>query len=141
MQIKQMRFKQAMQPNSLINITKKISDFVDNECRIQEGLCNIFLPHTSASLIFCENYDPAVLTDLKKFMDKLVPKDEKLYTHIAEGKDDMPSHIKTILTQNSLTVPVANKRLLLGQWQGIFLWEHRDFPRERCLYISVIGHS
>ncbi len=120
----------------LINITPLISEVV-SKANIALGLCNIFLHHTSASLIICENDDPAVLTDLEKFMQRLIPDDDSLYTHIIEGPDDMPAHIRTILTQSSLTIPITDGKLTLGTWQGIFLWEHRFESHQRKLTVTL----
>lgn len=121
----------------LINITSLISDVV-TKATIITGLCNLFLHHTSASLIICENDDPAVLSDLENFMQRLVPDGDPLYKHIIEGPDDMPAHVRTILTQSSLTIPVTNKKLALGTWQGIFLWEHRLQSHQRKVTITLV---
>lgn len=120
----------------LMDITSFISEVVAKS-NITMGLCNVFLHHTSASLIICENDDPAVLRDLEMFMQRLIPDGDILYTHIAEGPDDMPAHIRTILTQSSLTIPITNQKLALGTWQGIFLWEHRLQPHQRILTITL----
>lgn len=121
----------------LINITPSISEVVA-KANVTMGLCNIFLHHTSASLTICENDDPAVLRDLEAFMERLIPDDDTLYTHIAEGPDDMPAHIRTILTQTSLIIPVTDQKLALGTWQGVFLWEHRFQPHQRTLTVTLI---
>jgi len=119
----------------LMNITSLISDVL-SKASITMGLCNIFLNHTSASLIICENDDPAVLDDLEKFMQRLIPDGDSIYTHVIEGPDDMPAHVRTILTQSSLTIPITNKKLALGTWQGIFLWEHRLQSHQRTLTMT-----
>lgn len=106
---------------------------------IQQGLCHIFLKHTSASLMLCENYDPQVRMDLEHFLIRLVPDGDPLFKHVLEGKDDMPAHIRTVLTQISLTIPIQNGKLALGTWQGIYLYEHRYQPQERHLIITVVG--
>jgi len=104
---------------------------------VDQGMCNIFLQHTSASLIINENADPTARADLEAFLDRLVPENEPYYRHTHEGPDDMPSHIKCILTDVSLNVPVLAGRLALGTWQGIYLWEHRDHPSARSIVVSV----
>lgn len=103
------------------------------------GLLNCFLRHTSASLVIQENADPDVLSDLEDFMRRLVSRDPTLYRHTAEGPDDMPSHIRTMLTATSLNVPVRNGRLCLGAWQGLYLFEHRDAPHAREIVLHLIG--
>lgn len=94
------------------------------ESGVEEGLCTIFLRHTSASLTIQENADPSARYDLERWLNRLVPENDSLYTHTAEGPDDMPSHIKAALTSSSLSVPILGGRLALGTWQGIYLWEH-----------------
>ena len=103
------------------------------------GLCNIFLHHTSASLILCENADPSVRSDLERYFARLVPDGDPVFRHTAEGDDDMPAHVRSILTSNSLSVPISRGRLDLGTWQGIYVWEHRTDPHRRRLTITVIG--
>lgn len=121
-----------------IEITASVQEIVA-QSGVQRGLCNIFLQHTSASLIICENADPTVRSDLETFMQRLVPDGDAAYLHNAEGPDDMPAHIRSILTQCSLTIPVAEGRCSLGTWQGIYLWEHRYHLHVRNLVISVNG--
>ena len=104
---------------------------------VAEGLCNVFVPHTSASLILGENWDPSVRRDLETFMSRLVPDGDPRYEHDAEGPDDMPSHIRTLLTQSSIVIPVAHGELQLGKWQGIYLWEHRTSAHERRIVVTV----
>ncbi len=104
---------------------------------IDDGMCNVFVQHTSASLVINENADPTARADLEAFLDRLVPENEPYFRHTMEGPDDMPSHIKSILTHVSLTIPVASSRLALGTWQGVYLWEHRDRPPSRTLVVSV----
>ncbi len=106
---------------------------------IAHGLCTSFVHHTSASLILCENADEDVRRDLEAFMARLAPDGDRLFRHTAEGPDDMPSHIRSVLTQSSLTIPVAHGRCDLGTWQGIYLWEHRHGPHQRRLTITVLG--
>ncbi len=106
---------------------------------LREGLLTLFLRHTSASLVIQENADADVQRDLEAFLDKIVPEDPALYRHRSEGPDDMPAHIKAALTQTHLSVPVTDGRLLLGTWQGIYLWEHRRKPRPRELVLHLVG--
>ena len=109
---------------STIDITHEVEKLVARS-RIEIGLCNLFIQHTSASLILCENADPDVRSDLESFMQQIVKDGDPLFMHTAEGSDDMPAHIRNVLTSSSLTIPIANGRCLLGTWQGIYLWEHR----------------
>ena len=107
--------------------------------KIKNGILNINILHTSASLVIQENADPDVLYDLNNFFDKLVPMDNKLYKHTTEGKDDMPAHIKSALTNNQLTLSLKNKKLMLGTWQGLYLFEHRLEKHTRTLSHHLIG--
>ena len=120
----------------LQEITGQVAAVV-GESDVLDGMCNVFLPHTSASLTINENADPSARADLESFLDRLVPENASWYTHTTEGPDDMPSHIKCILTQVSLNVPVRGGRLALGTWQGLYLWEHRDRPSARQLIVTV----
>lgn len=104
---------------------------------IDEGLCTVFLRHTSASLTIQENADPAARRDLEGWLERLVPEDDPHFTHTAEGPDDMPSHIKAALTATSLGIPVLDGRLALGTWQGIYLWEHRRRPHRRQVVVHL----
>ena len=106
---------------------------------VVDGLCHLFVHHTSASIILCENADPSVRRDLEAFMQRLAPDGDRLFTHTAEGPDDMPAHVRSVLTQNSLTVPISRGRCDLGTWQGIYLWEHRHAPHRRRLTVTVDG--
>ena len=110
-----------------------------NKQEIKNGILNINILHTSASLVIQENADPDVLSDLKKFFHKLVPMDNKLYKHTTEGKDDMPAHIKSALTNNQLTLSIKNKKLMLGTWQGLYLFEHRLEQHTRTLSHHLFG--
>ena len=105
--------------------------------KVREGLCTLFIQHTSASLTIQENADPSARRDLETWLNRLVPEDDPLYTHTTEGPDDMPSHIKAILTSTSLSIPVLDGRLVLGTWQGIYLWEHRKRPHQRTVIVHV----
>lgn len=106
---------------------------------IRSGLLTVFIRHTSASLVIQENVSPDVLHDMETFFDRVVPEDERLYRHTEEGPDDMPAHIKGALTQSHLQIPIAGRELLLGQYQGIFLFEHRRQPRRRELVLHLAG--
>ena len=103
------------------------------------GVCNVFVQHTSASLMLCENADPDVRGDLETFMSRLVPDGDPMFAHTAEGPDDMPAHVRAVLTTNSLSVPVSDGRCALGTWQGIYLWEHRHKPHRRKVTVTVYG--
>jgi secondary thiamine-phosphate synthase enzyme len=110
-----------------------------SEARVREGLATVWIHHTSASLIVCENADPSVRRDLEAFVARLVPDGDRLFSHTAEGDDDMPAHVRTVLTQTSIGIPIADGRLALGTWQGLYLWEHRTAPHERRLTVTIIG--
>ena len=120
------------------NFTQRTLEWINNQ-KIKNGILNINIMHTSASLVIQENADPDVLHDLKNFFHKLVPMDEKLYKHTTEGKDDMPAHIKSALTNNQLTLSLKNKNLILGTWQGLYLFEHRIEKQTRALSHHLIG--
>lgn len=105
---------------------------------IAEGLCTLFIQHTSASLLIQENYDPSAKRDLENWLNRLVPEHDPLYTHTLEGPDDMPAHIKAALTASSLAIPVMDGELALGTWQGVFLWEHRHHVANRRILMSFI---
>lgn len=120
------------------DITAEVNEVV-RASEVGAGLCNVFIHHTSASLIVCENADPSVRSDLERFARRLVPDGDPLFEHDAEGPDDMPAHVRSILTQTSLSVPVAGGRLALGTWQGLYLWEHRLSAHRRRVTVSVMG--
>jgi secondary thiamine-phosphate synthase enzyme len=121
-----------------VDITGRVRAVL-REAGVQSGLCNVFVHHTSASLMLCENADPTVRSDLERFMARLVPDGEPLFEHTDEGPDDMPAHVRSVLTQASLSIPVAGGELDLGTWQGIYLWEHRRRGHQRRVTISVVG--
>jgi len=123
---------------SLCKITSKVEAIVAKS-GVETGLCTLFLRHTSASLIIQENADPDVLKDLANFLDKLVPEDGQ-YIHNAEGSDDMPAHIRTALTHTSEQIPIARGELLLGTWQGIYIWEHRQRSHLREVVVHILGN-
>lgn len=119
-----------------IEITSDVARWV-RESGVEDGLCTVFCHHTSASLILSENADPDVRRDLDAFMARLVRDGDPLFTHTAEGPDDMASHVRSVLTQNSIGLPVARGRLDLGTWQGLYLWEHRTRPHRRRLSVIL----
>tara|TARA_Y100001970_G_scaffold277182_1_gene380981 strand:+ start:313 stop:735 length:423 start_codon:yes stop_codon:yes gene_type:complete len=124
----------------LYNFTDKTETWVKDN-KFSNGIINLSIQHTSASLIIQENADPDVQTDLIKYFDKLVPMDEKLYIHTTEGKDDMPAHIKSALTNNQISLSVKDNKILLGKWQGIYLFEHRIIPTKRIIVHHFIGDN
>lgn len=119
------------------NITREVSAFV-TDCKIDTGVCHLFIQHTSASLLIQENADPAVLGDLEKFLADLAP-ESRAWVHDDEGPDDMPAHAKAALTHTSESVPIGDGRLLLGTWQGIYVVEHRAESHERRVVVTVMG--
>ena len=124
-------------PKSFLDITSQVQDFV-TKSNIQNGVCHLFIKHTSASLVIQENYDPSVRKDFETIFSNLAPEDFP-YVHNMEGKDDMPAHIRSALTSTSETIPVLNGKLSLGTWQGIYLWEHRDQIYNRNVVVSMVG--
>ncbi len=122
----------------LFDVTERVAAVVE-ESGVRLGLCNVFILHTSASLLITENADPDVLRDLETVFAGLAPDGDPRYRHTAEGPDDMSAHVRSALTGTSLTVPVRQGRLELGTWQGVFLWEHRTRPHTRTLSITVSG--
>jgi secondary thiamine-phosphate synthase enzyme len=120
------------------DITQKVADIV-RASNARDGLATVFIHHTSASLIICENADPSVRHDLETFAAKLVPDGDAMFTHDAEGDDDMPAHVRSVLTQTSIGLPIASGKLALGTWQGLYLWEHRTSPHRRHITVTVIG--
>ena len=120
----------------LTMITDEIQEVVA-ESGVDEGLCTVMIQHTSASLTIQENADPSARRDLEAWLDRLVPENDRLYTHTAEGPDDMPAHIKAILTDTTLSIPVLDGRLALGTWQGVYLWEHRHAAQDRSVVVHV----
>ena len=124
-------------PKSFLDITKDVQTLV-SESGLDNGICNLFIKHTSASLVIQENYDPSVRQDFEAIFSILVPEDFP-YIHSMEGKDDMPAHIRSALTSTSESVPVVNGKLSLGTWQGIYIWEHRDQRHIRKVTVSMVG--
>jgi len=122
----------------LTDITDKVREAL-RASGLSTGLCTVYIRHTSASLIIQENADPAVQRDLEAFLSRLVPDGDPLFTHTAEGDDDMPSHVKAAVTRTSEQVPFADGSLRLGTWQGIYLWEHRTAPHRREIVVHLLG--
>ncbi len=130
------RFVVQTRGQGLYEITPQVHRIVEAS-GMEEGLCTVFIRHTSASLIIQENADPSVRRDLQQWLNHLVPENDPLYTHTLEGPDDMPAHIKSALTQTSIGIPVWKRTLLLGTWQGIYVWEHRRRPHQREIVVHV----
>jgi secondary thiamine-phosphate synthase enzyme len=127
----------ATRGRGFTNITREIAAVVE-ESRAAVGACSVFVQHTSASLVIQENADPAVLRDLARWMDRLAP-ESTAYEHDDEGPDDMPGHLRSAVTRTSEVVPIAEARLALGTWQGVYLWEHRAAPHRRRVVITITG--
>jgi secondary thiamine-phosphate synthase enzyme len=121
-----------------IEISHRV-DAIIRESGVRTGLCHVFEHHTSASLMLCENADPTVRDDLERFMSRIAPDGDPAYLHRSEGADDMPAHIRTVLTQTGLNIPVTDARSALGTWQGIYLWEHRHGGHRRRITVTVFG--
>jgi secondary thiamine-phosphate synthase enzyme len=120
------------------DLTHALAEIVQ-KAGVSRGLCTVFVHHTSASIMICENADEDVREDLERFMSRLVPDGDRLFKHTAEGPDDMPSHVRSILTQTSLGLPIKNGKLDLGVWQGVYLYEHRHAAHDRRLSVTIIG--
>jgi secondary thiamine-phosphate synthase enzyme len=138
MRISNKNFAVATTGKGTYEITDKIEALV-RESRIENGVVTIFAQHTSCSLIVMENADPTARRDLEEYFDRLVPENADYFEHDSEGADDMPSHIRMVLTRSSETIPVVNGRMQLGTWQGIFLFEHRRAGHRRKIVVTVIG--
>lgn len=119
-------------------LTREIQQVV-GDSGIRVGLCNVFIRHTSASLMICENADPDVLRDMETFMSSLVPDGDPMFVHTAEGPDDMPAHVRSVLTQTALTIPIRDGQCALGTWQGVYLWEHRSRGHSRKVLLTLQG--
>ena len=122
----------------LLEVADAVAESVA-ESGLREGLCTVFVQHTSASLLIQENADDSARVDLERWLARLVPEGDAIYTHTLEGPDDMPAHVKSALTASSLSIPILDGKLALGTWQGIFLWEHRHRPGIRCLVVHIGG--
>ncbi len=138
--IAQHHFEVATRGRGTYDITRRVADAVRGSS-IATGLCHVFLHHTSASLILCENADPTVRRDLEAFMARLVPDGDRLLEHTDEGPDDMPAHIRAILTKMDLTLPISAGRCALGTWQGIYLYEHRTAAHHRQVTVTLQGET
>jgi secondary thiamine-phosphate synthase enzyme len=126
------------QGRKLYDITPQVLNWA-NSLGLQTGLLTLYIQHTSASLLINENYDSDVLVDMEAFFNRLVPDADSLFIHTVEGPDDMPAHVRTALTQTSLSIPLIEAKVVLGQWQGIFLFEHRHMPATRHIILHLIG--
>jgi secondary thiamine-phosphate synthase enzyme len=130
------QFTVATRGRGLHEVTAQVATVV-KKAGFSEGLCTVFVRHTSASLVIQENADPTAKEDLERWLNRLVPEGDPFYRHDTEGPDDMPAHIKSALTQTSLSIPIVQSRLCLGTWQGLYLWEHRRRGGERELVVHV----
>ena len=140
MRLAQDRLTIETKPREIREITREVAGWAVRQ-GIARGLLTIFIPHTSALLLIQENYSPAVRQDLAAFLARLAPEEPALYRHNDEGPDDMPAHLKSALTQVQLTIPVSDREIQLGTWQGIFLLEHRAAPHRRDLLLTLIGEA
>ena len=138
MRIDQERLEIRTNSKGLYEITDEIQSKID-KCGVRSGTVTVFVQHTSCSVIIMENADPTARRDLEEFFDRLVPEDADYFTHGSEGSDDMPSHIRMVLTRTSETVPIMEGKMQLGTWQGIFLFEHRRASHRRKIWITIIG--
>jgi len=134
----QKTFQVPTQGRGFYNLDRFVQAIV-TESSVASGLCHIYIPHTSASLMITENADPTVLKDLEAFMSRLVADGDAIFQHTTEGIDDMPAHTRAALTQTAVSIPILKHRLAIGTWQGIFLWEHRLKPHRRELITTIIG--
>jgi len=131
-------FAVARRGGGTYEITEEVARAARN-AGIERGLCTVFVHHPSASLIIGENADPSVRSDLERYFARLVPDGDPAFRHTAEGPDDMPAHVRSILTASSLSIPVADSQVDLGTWQGVYLWEHRTDPHRRRVTASIVG--
>jgi secondary thiamine-phosphate synthase enzyme len=138
MRIDQERLEIHTNGKGLYEITDEIQSKID-KCSVRNGTVTVFVQHTSCGVIIMENADPTARRDLEEFFDRLVPEDADYFTHGSEGSDDMPSHIRMVLTRTSETVPIMEGKMQLGTWQGIFLFEHRRASHRRKIWITIIG--
>ena len=138
MQLTSHRLQVATRGKGLYEITDQIAAWLGS-AKVRAGLLNVFVQHTSASLTIQENADPDVIHDLNAFFNRLVPEDNRLYRHTVEGPDDMPAHIRAALTQSQLSIPLRDGGLVLGTWQGVYLFEHRSRPHRRQVELHLIG--
>jgi secondary thiamine-phosphate synthase enzyme len=138
MHVRHEGFEVRSHGKGLYEITDKVQSKIDN-CGVRNGTVTVFVQHTSCSIVIMENADPTARRDLEQFFDRLVPENSDYFTHDAEGGDDMPSHIRMVLTRTSETIPIVDGKMQLGTWQGIFLFEHRRAPHRRKIFITFIG--
>lgn len=136
----QQRLEITTRGRGTYDITRRVAEAVQ-QSGVRTGLCHVFVHHTSASLILCENADPTVRRDLEAFLARLIPDGDRLFEHTDEGPDDMPAHVRAILTKMDLSLPVSKGRCALGTWQGIFLYEHRVQPHRREISVTVQGEG
>lgn len=136
--ISQAEFEVATRGRGSYEISREVQRAVEAS-GVNTGLCHVFVCHTSASLMLCENADPSVRDDLERFMATTVPDGDPMFTHTAEGPDDMSAHVRSVLTHTDLNLPVRGGRCALGTWQGVYLWEHRTAPHTRRLIVTVQG--
>ena len=136
--VHQEAFVISTQGRGTYDITDNVATVIA-QAAIRRGLCHVFIHHTSASLMLCENADPAVRRDLERFMSRLVPDGNPVFEHDDEGPDDMPAHVRSVLTQTGLSLPVSDGRCNLGIWQGVYLWEHRTAAHRRRITVTVHG--
>jgi secondary thiamine-phosphate synthase enzyme len=136
--ISQHELRVATKGRGTYDLSQDVQQVVRNS-GVGTGLCHVFIRHTSASLMLCENADPAVLRDMETWMSRAVPDGDPEFTHTAEGPDDMPAHVRSVLTQSDLNLPIADGQCALGTWQGVFLWEHRHAPHRRKVLVTVQG--
>jgi len=134
----QHQLKIKTKSRKIYDITDSINEIIKDN-KVLNGICNIFCQHTSCSLIFCENYDKNVKIDIETYFSRIVKDGDKSFLHISEGEDDMSSHIRTMLTQNEITIPIKDGVPHLGKWQGINLYEHRYNGKERNIFITIVG--
>ncbi len=134
----QVSFEVTTRGRGSYDVTQNVNEAV-KKARVETGLCHVFVHHTSASLMLCENADPTVRADLETFMADLVPDGDPRYRHQDEGPDDMPAHVRSVLTQAGISIPVQQGRCALGTWQGVYLWEHRQQGQRRRITITVHG--
>jgi secondary thiamine-phosphate synthase enzyme len=138
MHIRHDRLEVGTNGKGLYEVTNRIESTID-KCAIQNGTVTLFVQHTSCSIVIMENADPTARRDLEEFFERLVPENADYFAHAAEGSDDMPSHIRMVLTRTSETIPIANGKMQLGAWQGIFLFEHRRASHQRRIFVTIMG--
>lgn len=136
--IKQNEIDIPTQGRGTYELSRQVQSAVANS-GIKQGICHVFVRHTSASLMLCENADPAVMRDLETFMQRQAPDGDPMFTHTDEGPDDMPAHVRSVLTQSDLNLPVIDGQCALGTWQGVYLWEHRLAPHNRKVILTIHG--